>query len=58
MHGANINASDKKGTTPLMAAMQKNRKGFMEMCFQLGVDFTLKDDQGRTALSLAVQVCV
>lgn len=55
IHGANINASDKRGTTPLMAALQKNRNGFMEMCLQLGVDFTLKDDTGRTALSLAVQ---
>jgi ankyrin repeat protein len=54
VHGANINAADKRGTTPLMAAMQKNRSGFMEMCLQLGVDFSLKDDQGRTALSLAV----
>ena len=32
MHGANINAVDKRGLSPLMASLQKNRRGMMEMC--------------------------
>ena len=44
------------GTTPLMACLMTNRQALMEMIVMLGPDFTLQDDQGRTALMFAVEV--
>jgi hypothetical protein len=54
--GANINCPDRKGTTPLMAALVKNRMPAVEMIVMLGADFSLRDDHGRTALMFSVEV--
>jgi ankyrin repeat protein len=39
-----------------MACLMTNRQALMEMIVMLGPDFTLQDDQGRTALMFAVEV--
>jgi hypothetical protein len=38
-----------------MACLMTNRQALMEMIVMLGPDFTLQDDQGRTALMFAVE---
>lgn len=55
LQNANVNAPDAHGMTALMAALNKNRLPVVELLLQLGPDFTMRDDQGRTCLTLAAQ---
>lgn len=52
-HGANINAADKDGMTPLMVAAQHKRLMALKTLLNLGANITKKDKKGRTALDWA-----
>ena len=53
--GANVNATDERGSTPLLEAA---RYGHEDICLVLvaaGANLKAKDKDGKTALMLAVQ---
>jgi len=55
--GANINGADQNGLTPLLAAIGKGSATpeLIQKLLKAGADATLRDAQGRDALSLAVE---
>ena len=50
---ANINAQDRYGTTPLMAAVTWGHKEIVQLLLEAGADITKKNKAGATALQLA-----
>ncbi len=50
---ANINAQDRYGTTPLMAAATWGHKEIVQLLLEAGADITKENEQGTTALKLA-----
>jgi ankyrin repeat protein len=51
--GADINAADDRGLTPLHFASQKGREAKVQALVEQGADATLKDDEGTTAAEIA-----
>eukprot|EP00966_Prymnesium_polylepis_P110003 2545159-Prymnesium_polylepis.1 len=51
--GANVNAQNKNGVTPLMAAVRYEDERVVELYVEAGADLQLKDRKGRTAVDLA-----
>ncbi|MBO7244293.1 MAG: ankyrin repeat domain-containing protein [Alphaproteobacteria bacterium] len=54
-YGANINAKDKNGKTPLMEAVQQRSFGAVKFLIQNGADVNLADEKGETAVMQVVQ---
>jgi ankyrin repeat protein len=55
--GANVNANSSWKITPLNIAMLKNHFGVVKFLLnQPGIDVNCKDEQGRTLISLAVEL--
>jgi ankyrin repeat protein/Tfp pilus assembly protein PilF len=52
-YGANVNAQEKDGTTPLMAAIVNDRASTVETLLALGADVNARTSDGTTALFLA-----
>ena len=53
--GANLNAKDDYGNTPLMlATVIRNEKIVRELLSQEGIEVNVKNNDGSTALTLAV----
>ncbi|KAH6692197.1 ankyrin repeat-containing domain protein [Plectosphaerella plurivora] len=55
--GADINARDGAGRTPLLAAAESGLAEAALLLLELGADINAHDDSGRTVLSLAVANC-
>ena len=53
LHGADLEASDALGRTPLMAAVQDTCPELVKQLLDSGADATVLDRQGRTLLELA-----
>lgn len=54
LHGANINAQDKQGRTPLMEALSQTCDvNAIKVLIAVGADASIKDVQGKTAYDLA-----
>jgi len=51
--GANINAADQAGTTPLILAVQKNSLPVAKLLLEKGADVNLRDKHKKTAMSYA-----
>jgi len=51
--GANVNAVDKNGRTPLMLAAQQREAKIVRLLLSAGADLEAKDREGKTALDLA-----
>jgi len=49
----NVKSKAQQGKTPLMMAVVSGQKEFVEKLLQAGADPTIKDDLGRTAISVA-----
>lgn len=49
--GADINARDNHGATPLMLASSRNGLTTVQVLLEAGADLTLRDNNGKTALS-------
>jgi hypothetical protein len=52
-HGANINAQDDDGYTPLIVACYKGLADIAQLLIEKGADVNAKDHEGLTALRLA-----
>jgi ankyrin repeat protein len=48
-HGADLNARDQFGDTPLMAACAKGNAASATLLIERGADASLRDQEGRTA---------
>lgn len=53
--GANINAADEDGTTPLMAASEEGQEQVVQYLLSAGAEVNAKTKQGWTALSYAAR---
>lgn len=53
--GANINAQDRAGTTPLIAAVNAGDERIASRLIQAGAEVDLRDHKGRSALTWAIQ---
>jgi ankyrin repeat protein len=51
--GADVNAKTEKGVTPLMAAVENNKRNIVRLLLGAGADIESKNDKGQTALMLA-----
>ena len=51
--GADVNAQNDQGTTPLMIAARRNTLRLVHLLLRYGANSTLKDIEGRTALAVA-----
>lgn len=51
-HGANLNARDNRGLTPLHVAMEKSMANAAQALLDLGADPTIRDAAGRTPVEL------
>ena len=52
--GADVNAKDKDGGTPLHYAAKYGRKETVELLIAKGADLNAKDDDGKTPLDRAI----
>ena len=57
-HGANINAQDDKGRTPLHLATYGGYKDAAEQLMALGADTTIRNKRGKNALEVARMACL
>jgi ankyrin repeat protein len=53
--GANVNATDDRGSTPLIEAARFGHNDICRVLIAAGADLKAKDKDGKTALMLAVQ---
>jgi len=53
--GANVNAKDERGSTPLLEAARYGHDDICRVLIAAGADVKAKDKDGKTALMLAVQ---
>jgi ankyrin repeat protein len=51
--GADVDAANDMGRTPLMFAVMFGRRAMVELLLEAGADPTRADGEGRTALDLA-----
>ena len=58
VHGANINAQDDKGRTPLHLATYGGYKDAAEQLMSLGADTTIRNKRGKNALEVARMACL
>ncbi|KAM0132206.1 hypothetical protein ACHAO1_006963 [Botrytis cinerea] len=56
--GADPERKDEYGQKMLLEATKKGSEGIVDMLLQRGVDVKVGDNLGRTALSLAVNLCI
>jgi hypothetical protein len=54
-HGANVNAGDRRGVTPLMFACQRDDPAFIQPLLDAGAAVNVADDLGRTPLMIAAE---
>ncbi|KAH1053102.1 hypothetical protein GLYMA_08G257600v4 [Glycine max] len=54
-YGANVNASDSRGQTPLHRCILKGRSTFARLLLSRGADPRAVDEQGRTPIELAAE---
>ncbi len=52
-HGANLEAKDSKGDTPLLIAIRQGNHKLAKHLVNYGADVTVSDTQGKTALEIA-----
>jgi ankyrin repeat protein/beta-lactamase regulating signal transducer with metallopeptidase domain len=52
-HGADLDAKDKEGRTPLMRACENSQKGVSELLIAKGADLNVQSNAGHTALHIA-----
>ena len=57
-NGANINAQDDKGRTPLHLATYGGYKEAAEQLMALGADTTIRNKRGKNALDVARMACL
>ena len=53
--GADVNATDERGSTPLLEAARYGHEDISRVLIAAGADLKAKDNEGKTALMLAVQ---
>lgn len=53
--GADVNATDERGSTPLLEAARYGHEDISRVLIAAGADVKAKDKDGKTALMLAVQ---
>lgn len=53
--GADVNATDERGSTPLLEAARYGHEDITRVLIAAGADLKAKDKDGKTALVLAVQ---
>ena len=53
--GANVNAQDRSGVTPLIVAVDAGDDRLIRRLIQAGADVNLRDHRGRSALTRAIQ---
>ena len=53
--GANVNATDDRGSTPLLEAARYGHEDICRVLIAAGADLKAKDRDGKTALMLAIQ---
>ena len=53
-HGADINTQNKKGKTPLHRATKLDNYSITKVLLELGSDPNIKDENGNTALEMAL----
>lgn len=53
--GADVNATDERGSTPLLEAARYGHEDISRVLIAAGADLKAKDKDGKTALMLAVQ---
>jgi ankyrin repeat protein len=53
--GADVNATDERGSTPLLEAARYGHEDICRVLIAAGADLKSKDKDGKTALTLAVQ---
>ena len=53
--GADVNATDERGSTPLLEAARYGHEDVTRVLIAAGADVKAKDNDGKTALMLAVQ---
>jgi len=53
--GADINAKDENGRTPLFGAIESNSRAMIELLVSLGAEVNAKDKNGKTLLATAIE---
>ena len=53
--GADVNATNERGSTPLLEAARFGHEDICRVLIAAGADLKAKDNDGKTALMLAVQ---
>ena len=53
--GADVNATDERGSTPLLEAARYGHDDVTRVLIAAGADVKAKDNEGNTALTLAVR---
>jgi len=53
--GANVNATDDRGSTPLLEAARYGHEDICRVLIAAGANIKAKDNDGKTALALAIQ---
>jgi ankyrin repeat protein len=56
-HGADVNAKDEQGNTPLIVAAGGSDSGIVAQLIRLGAKIDARDRQGNTALMVAARFC-
>ena len=54
-HGADVNAKDNSGRTPLCEAVSAGKENLVQFFLEHGADVNAKDNHGKTALTIAIE---